>query len=183
MVAVFTQDFRVRGSASSKILDITNRITLYTVDLFCMADKLKHISIHYQQCSKLLPVRLPEADNFGGGPGTFLKIFFNFMFMIWDSRQEDWQLFLLSFEHCCQQGKLKTKLFLIQNSSKKLLIMVCGSNQSWGIKIPKFTSHWRPWSISKGPTTIFSLKMSQIHGSTRLHNIQCINNGDTAVLV
>ena len=53
----------------------------------------------YLQCSKLLPVCLPEADNFGGGPGTFLKIFFNFMFMIWDSRQEDWQLFWLSFEH------------------------------------------------------------------------------------
>ena len=49
------------------------------------------------QCSKLLPVRLPEADNFGGGPGTFFKIFFNFMFMIWDSRQEDWQLFLTEF--------------------------------------------------------------------------------------
>ena len=41
------------------------------------------------QCSKLLPVRLPEADNFRGGLGTFLKIFFNFMFMICDSRQED----------------------------------------------------------------------------------------------
>ena len=27
------------------------------------------------QCSKLLPVRLPEADNFGGGPGTFFKDF------------------------------------------------------------------------------------------------------------
>ena len=49
------------------------------------------------QCSKLLPVRLPEADNFGGGTGTFFKIFFNFMFMIWDSRQEDWQLFLTEF--------------------------------------------------------------------------------------
>ena len=55
-----------------------------------------------QQCSKLLPVREPEADNFGGGPGTFLKLFFNFMFMIWDSRQQDWQLFWLSFEHCVQ---------------------------------------------------------------------------------
>ena len=53
----------------------------------------------YDQCSKLLPVRQPEADNFGGGPGTFLKLFFNFMFMIWDSRQQDWQLFWLSFEH------------------------------------------------------------------------------------
>ena len=52
------------------------------------------------QCSKLLPVRQPEADNFGGGPGTFLKLFFNFMFMIWDSRQQDWQLFWLSFEPC-----------------------------------------------------------------------------------
>ena len=51
------------------------------------------------QCSKLLPVRQPEADNFGGGPGNFLKLFFNFMFMIWDSRQQDWQLFWLSFEH------------------------------------------------------------------------------------
>ena len=56
-------------------------------------------NIGFIQCSKLLPVRLPEADNFGGGPGTFFKIFFNFMFMIWDSRQEDWQLFWLSFEH------------------------------------------------------------------------------------
>ena len=57
-------------------------------------------SIRYGlSCSKLLPVRLPEADNFGGGPGTFLIIFFNFIFMIWDSRQEDWQLFWLSFEH------------------------------------------------------------------------------------
>ena len=52
------------------------------------------------QCSKLLPVRLPEADNFGGGPGTFSKIFVKFMFMIWDSRQEGWQLFWLSFEQC-----------------------------------------------------------------------------------
>ena len=31
--------------------------------------------------------------------GNFLKLFFNFMFMIWDSRQQDWQLFWLSFEH------------------------------------------------------------------------------------
>ena len=51
------------------------------------------------QCSKSLPVRQLEADNFGGGPVTFLKLFFNFMFMIWDSRQQDWQLFWLSFEH------------------------------------------------------------------------------------
>ena len=48
------------------------------------------------QCSKLLPVRLSEADIFGGGPVTFWKIFFNFMLMIWDSMQEDWQLFWLS---------------------------------------------------------------------------------------
>ena len=36
--------------------------------------------------------RQPEADNFGAGLGTFLKLFFNFMFMIWDSTQQDWQL-------------------------------------------------------------------------------------------
>ena len=45
------------------------------------------------QCSKLLSVRLSEADNFGGKSRTFWKISFNFMFMIWDSRQEDWQHF------------------------------------------------------------------------------------------
>ena len=58
------------------------------------------------QCSKLLPVRQPEADNFGGGPGTFKKLFSNFMFMIWDSRQQDWQLFWLGFEHCLNIDRL-----------------------------------------------------------------------------
>ena len=63
-----------------------------------------------KQCSKLLPVRQPEADNFGGGPVTFLKLFFNFMFMIWDSRQQDWQLFWLSFEHWGKCKKIVTPL-------------------------------------------------------------------------
>ena len=49
----------------------------------------------YIQCSKLLPVHVPEADNFGGGGG---KIFLNFMFLIWDWSQEGWQLFWLSFD-------------------------------------------------------------------------------------
>ena len=38
------------------------------------------------QCWKFQQVHLSEADNFGGGPGTFCWFFFNFMFMIWDSR-------------------------------------------------------------------------------------------------
>ena len=65
------------------------------------------------QCSKLLPVRQLEADNFGGGLETFWKLF-NFMFMIWDSRQQDWQLFLLSFEHWSVRVKFlsdPTKIF------------------------------------------------------------------------
>ena len=40
-----------------------------------------------------------EDDNFGGRPETFCWFFFNFMFMIWDSRHEDLQLFWLSFKH------------------------------------------------------------------------------------
>ena len=40
-----------------------------------------------------------EDDNFGGGPGTFCWFFFNFMFVICDSRHEDLQLFWLSFKH------------------------------------------------------------------------------------
>ena len=59
-------------------------------DFISQQDKLNDV---LDQCSKLLPFRLPEADNFGGGPVTFWKVFFNFMFMIWDSRQKDWQLF------------------------------------------------------------------------------------------
>ena len=33
------------------------------------------------QCSELLPVRLPEADNFGGGPWTFWR--FSSMLNLW----------------------------------------------------------------------------------------------------
>ena len=40
----------------------------------------------HTQCWKFAPVRQSKADNFGGGPGTFCWIFFNSMFVIWDSR-------------------------------------------------------------------------------------------------
>ena len=39
-----------------------------------------------------------KADSFEGGPGTFCWFFFNFMFMIWDSRHEDLQLFWPRFK-------------------------------------------------------------------------------------
>ena len=51
------------------------------------------------QCWKFPQVRRSEDNNFGGGPGTFCWFFFNFMFMICDSRHEDLQLFWLSFQH------------------------------------------------------------------------------------
>ena len=54
---------------------------------------------YYWQCWKFPQVRWPEADNFGGGPGTFSWFFFNFMFVICDSRHEDLQIFWLSFKH------------------------------------------------------------------------------------
>ena len=43
-----------------------------------------------RQCWKF---RQSEADNFGGGLGTFCWFSFNLMFMIWDSNHEDLQLF------------------------------------------------------------------------------------------
>ena len=46
-----------------------------------------------QQCWKFPQVRQSEADNFGGGLGTFCWFSFNLMFMIWDSSHEDLQLF------------------------------------------------------------------------------------------
>ena len=44
-------------------------------------------------------VRRSETDNFGEGLGTFYWFFFNVMFIIWDSKHEDLQLFWLSFKH------------------------------------------------------------------------------------
>ena len=78
------------------------------------------------ECSKLLPVRQPEADNFGGRPGTFLNLFFNFMFLIWDSRQQDWQHFWLSFEHWTWPYKMSEennwcRVYAIPVSNKKYL--------------------------------------------------------------
>ena len=52
-----------------------------------------------RQCWKFPQVRRSEADNFGGGPGTFCWFFLNFMFMICNPRHMDQQLFLLSFKH------------------------------------------------------------------------------------
>ena len=51
------------------------------------------------QCWKFPQVRWSEADNFGGGLGTFCWFFLNFMFMNCDSRHKDLQLFWLSFKH------------------------------------------------------------------------------------
>ena len=55
---------------------------------------------HFFIMEKWPPGQFSMESIFYLTPGTFLKIFFNFMFMIWDSRQEGWQLFWLSFEHC-----------------------------------------------------------------------------------
>ena len=41
------------------------------------------ISRYVKQCSKIAASPLPEADNFGGG-NIFVKIFCNFLFMIWN---------------------------------------------------------------------------------------------------
>ena len=59
-------------------------------------------SIWFMQCSKLLPVRQPEADNFGGGLGTFLRLFFNFMlwFEIQGSRTDNFFYWVLNTGLC-----------------------------------------------------------------------------------
>ena len=74
-------------NSSAKCQFFISQITSYNNDVF--------------QCWKFPQVRRSEADNFGGGPGNFCWFFFNFMFMIWDSRYEDLQLFWLSFKHWC----------------------------------------------------------------------------------
>ena len=60
-----------------------------------------------------------SADNFGGRSETFCWFFFNFMFMIWDSRHEDLQLFWLSFKHWELQGpwfNIKMSSYQYRNS-------------------------------------------------------------------
>ena len=54
---------------------------------------------HDYQRWKFPQVCQSEADNFGGGLGTFCWFFFNFMFMICDSSHEELKLFWLSVKH------------------------------------------------------------------------------------
>ena len=74
--------------------------------VLCIAHHLPQQQVQGQNCVwmswpvlKIPTVRRSEADNFGGGLGTFCWFFFNFMFIICDSRHEDLQLFWLSFQH------------------------------------------------------------------------------------
>ena len=66
---------------------------------FCYISFCCNLVPGHPQCWKFPQARQSEADNFGGGPGTFCWFFFNFMFMIWHSRHEDVQLFWLSLKH------------------------------------------------------------------------------------
>ena len=59
----------------------------------CLVNRRSCTVLWISQCWKFPQVRQSGADNFGGGPGTFCWFFFNFMFMIWESRLEDLQLF------------------------------------------------------------------------------------------
>ena len=56
------------------------------------------IDMEWKLWWKFIPIRQSEANNFRA-PETFCWFFFNFMFIAWDSRHEDLQLFLLSFKH------------------------------------------------------------------------------------
>ena len=86
----------VRGIHLGNSLAITRFPSQRVSQVECVS-----MSWHPQdQCWKFPQVRRSEADNFGGGPETFSWFFFNFMFMIWDSKHEDLQLFWLSFKHC-----------------------------------------------------------------------------------
>ena len=82
-----------------------------------------------QQCWKFPQVRQSEADKFGGGLATFCWFFLNFMFMIWNSRLKDLQLFdwvsntgNQKFYRCLFTGKINPKCLFSQNS--KILVFV-----------------------------------------------------------
>ena len=53
----------------------------------------------HHQCWKFPQVCQSEADNFRERLGTFFWFFINFMFMIWESRHKDLQLFWQSFKY------------------------------------------------------------------------------------
>ena len=62
-----------------------------------------HIIVTSHRCQAMLEISTgpPVQRQQFCRTGNFLLIFFNFMFMIWDSRHEDLQLFWLSFKHWC----------------------------------------------------------------------------------
>ena len=61
----------------------------------------------------------------------FFKIFLNFMFMIWDSRQEDWQHFWLSFEHCIYTLCLSVERAYHQGNKLALVTFVPQNELQW----------------------------------------------------
>ena len=82
-------------------LAVTLSMRFFASHTICHSNRyrVKIVSECPGQCWKFPQVRRSEADNFGEGLGTFCWFFFNFMFIICDSRHEDLQLFWLSFQH------------------------------------------------------------------------------------
>ena len=95
-------------------LSSLHRGTLADGPLAALVLELEPRSQSYMHCWRFPQVRKFEADNFEGGLGNFCWFFFNFMFMIWDSRHEDLQLFWLNFKHwlhvpCSPESTLQTE--------------------------------------------------------------------------
>ena len=65
-----------------------------------------HIAIYYMATPVFQITASPTARSrqLWRRTRNFLKFFFNFMFIIWGSRPQDWQLFWLSFEHWQHQA-------------------------------------------------------------------------------
>ena len=130
--------------------------------VLCYVLTLVNFTYHIQR-SKLLPIHQPKADKFGG-LGTFLKLFFNFMFMIWDSRQQRLQLFLLSFEHCHIDGLVQERCYF---SALAMELSLSCTNPSI---YPSWLLHWHQSYLTTAPVPVkqpWRIRMKCAHKSTR----------------
>ena len=82
-------------NTASFCYSVVHREKISTIHLLFIINEKSRI----YQCSKFMPVHHSVTDSFEVVPGTFCWFFFKLMFMIWDSRHADLQLFLLSFRH------------------------------------------------------------------------------------
>ena len=117
-----------------------------------IVSKGKHCSLIKYKYTVFQITASPSARSRQFWRRTFFKLFFNFMFMIWDSRQQDWQLFWLSFEHWIHRMQFdQIQIHHMQFDQ----IQICWSNTPYAVWSSANTLY-AIWSNTNTPSAVWS---------------------------